>query len=192
MIHLQFVGSRSPVVFLAFWCAKIWKVLPAKHPLLLQEACRMGEVSAAFCVKSAKCKAILYAIFIRSFRLLNRIWARPKLWKFSQYEISDMLGNHAGYTKYFNYQSVEDHPFHPPSFMMWLGATDSTSSQRAARRWVFQLQIQGPMLLGIYQSKEQRLPSILFLFLWGSTVIFFRRHSDKTCCCAPIFLRSEL
>lgn len=161
-------------------------------PLTVAGSVQDGWSFRSFLCQECQVQAILYAIFIRSFRLLNRIWARPKLWKFSQYEISDMLGNHAGYTKYFNYQSVEDHPFHPPSFMMWLGATDSTSSQRAARRWVFQLQIQGPMLLGIYQSKEQRLPSILFLFLWGSTVIFFRRHSDKTCCCAPIFLRSEL
>lgn len=91
-----------------------------------------------------------YNIFICSFRLLNRIWARPKLWKFSQYGISDMLRIFATYTEYLNYQSVEDHP---STFLHddVLGATDSTSSQRAARRWVTQLQIHGPMLLGIYQ-----------------------------------------
>ena len=71
MIHVQFVGSRSPVVFLAFCVPNIWKVSPAKHPLLLQEACRIVEVSTASCVKSAKQSHFMPCSFVLldSFRI---------------------------------------------------------------------------------------------------------------------------
>lgn len=191
MIHVQFVGSPGCVSCIL--CATIWRCCRRSTPYCCRK--RAGWVKFPLVVRQ-ECKAKpFYAMFIRSFRLLNRIWARPKLWEFSQYGISDMLRIFATYTEYFNYQSVEDHP---STFLHddVLGATDSASSQRAARRWVFQLQIQGPMVLGSTNRRSKgchAFEAFCFCFCGGALLYFFVGiATTQTCCCAPIFLRSEL